>query len=141
MKKSSSISILILCILLLIQSARLQNVEQLAVQYPYIIVQPAHILADDSLTLLYRDVSKDVAIYMREDYIPTKPEVGTIVNSADTRIHGSVVSVEDYGFTFQLDTDSDLYRGDSGTYMYSDGEYVGFISRADMDGRIYVVSY
>lgn len=110
---------------------------------PYVLVVPAHIGEEQypGYVKIYEDVTKDLAIYYDTEYSPNVIPVDSYVESADGRIHGYVSEVDDHSFYFKLDEEARIMKGDSGTPMYCNDAYVGFVSSITLDDRVLVVCY
>lgn len=132
------VSILLLCLCLVSRDNVYADIDR-----DYIFITAAHINESNfpSYTLIYKDVEKDLAIYLDNEYTPILPRIGDIVTTDESRIHGVVNEVNDYGFYVLLDGDSFVISGDSGTPVYIDNTYYGYISYADTSGRIFCVAY
>ena len=139
MKRLSSSLNIILFLLLLIVAAKKNT--YVTVEYPYIQVLPAHIEVSENDTLIYEDVIKDVAIYLRNDYVPYIPEIGATITDSAGSVVGTVTGAEEYGFYLEPKDKTSIHYGSSGTQLFEDERYVGFISRMDMSGQVFVVCY
>ena len=110
----------------------------------YVLVTAKHI---DSNSLaqykrIYTEDDVDVAIYVKRDYTPKLPRAGVIVTSADSKITGTVISTDRYGFVFKPDDVNVIQKGVSGTKMFNeDGKYLGFISYQNESKDVYCLAY
>lgn len=132
--------LILMMVCLALACGNLVNEEQ---ANTYVFATPAHI--DESsypnCIKVYEDLSKDLAIYFDTTYVPDKPDIGKEIESNTGDIKGTIVDSDEYSVYFKPNEETEIVQGDSGTMMYCDGEYVGFISSMTMDGIVRVICY
>lgn len=109
-----------------------------------VIITADHLSEDTypDCSKIYSNPEQDIAVYYKDNYIPDKPLIGTVVKIEGAECLGMVVEAKDHYIVVRVKDVSSITYGLSGTAVSSIfGRKLGYITEAVGGNKLKAVLY